>query len=96
MNRLDYLFVIGYSEDIAVVDLQSKKRYGKLSTAELLEKGLLKAAFCSADFADSEQEFCIVQSSLKNLTGRNYSLNEMRKLFGVFGIPAGIKRTILV
>ena len=70
MNRSDYLFIIGYSEDVAVVDLQSKKRYGKLNTAELLEKGLLKAAFCSADFADSEQEFVLVQSCLKKLTGQ--------------------------
>ena len=96
MNRSDYLFIIGYSEDVAVVDLQSKKRYGKLNTAELLEKGLLKAAFCSADFAVSKQEFGLVQSCLKKLTGRDYSIDDMRKLFGVFGIPPGIKRLTLV
>ena len=96
MNRSDYLFIIGYSEDSAVVDSQSKKRYGKLSTSELLEKGLLKAAFCSADFSNSEEEFFLVQACLHKLTGRNYSIDDMRKLFGVFGIPAAIKRTILV
>ena len=44
MTREEFIFTIGYDSDNAVVDKKSGQAYGKLSTAELFDKGLVKAA----------------------------------------------------
>ena len=101
MKRADYLFVIGYDGDKAVVDGQQRRRYGKLTTRQLLDQGLYKAAFCSADYAvqtgvaGGAEELESVCATLEQLTGRPHTVEDVRKLFGVFGVPADIKRVIV-
>ena len=101
MKRADYLFVIGYDGDKAVVHGQQRRRYGKLATRQLLDQGLYKAAFCSADYAlqtgaaGAAEELESVRATMERITGRPHTVEDLRKLFGVFGVPAEIKRVIV-
>ena len=101
MKRADYLFVIGYDGDKAVVHGQQRRRYGKLTTRQLLDQGLYRAAFCSADYAlqnaaaGAAEEVELVRATMEQLAGRPHTVEDLRKLFGVFGVPAGIKRVIV-
>jgi len=56
ITREDFIFTIGFDGDAAVVDSRAKKEYGSLSTMELAEKGLFRAAFSSALFSKSESD----------------------------------------
>jgi hypothetical protein len=51
LNREDFIFTIGYDGPHAVVDSQAKRRYGSLSTRELAERGLFRAAYASVVYA---------------------------------------------
>jgi hypothetical protein len=51
LSRENFVFTIGYDGLHAVVDSQAKRRYGSLSTRELAEKGLYRAAYASAVYA---------------------------------------------
>ena len=101
MKRADFLFVIGYDGETAVVHGQQRRRYGKLTTTQLLDRGLYKAAFCSADHAaqteaaGAAEELEMVRATVEQVTGRPHTVADLRKLFGVFGVPAGIKRIIV-
>lgn len=101
MKRADYLFVIGYDGDKAVVHGQQRRRYGKLTTRQLLDEGLYKAAFCSADHAlqtgaaGAAEELELVRAALEQVTGRPCTVDDLRKVFGVFGVPSGIKHVIV-
>jgi len=101
VKRADYLFVIGYDGDKAVVHGQQRRRYGKLTTSQLLDQGLYKAAFCSADYAlqngtaGAAEELASVCAAMEQITGRPHAVEDLRKLFGVFGVPADIKGVIV-
>jgi hypothetical protein len=56
LPREDFIFTIGFDGPIAVVDKVSKNKYGKLTTRQLAEKGLFRAAFSSAVFSDDPEE----------------------------------------
>lgn len=101
VKRADFLFVIGYNGEVAVVDGQQRRRYGKLSTRQLLNKGQYRAAFCSADYkkqvgeAGADEELELVRSVMEDIASRSQTIEDIRKLFGVFGIPPGIKRVVV-
>ena len=56
MKRDEFVFVLGYQGDKAIVDGHAKKLFKGASTGELIEKGLFKAAFCSALYAGTAEE----------------------------------------
>jgi hypothetical protein len=56
LSREDFVFTIGYDGPAAVVDGQAKRWYGSLSTAELAEKGLFRAAYSSAIYSKDPGE----------------------------------------
>ena len=95
MTREDFVFSIGYQGVAAIVDKTARSRYGKLSAEELAEKGLFRAAFCSALYSGSEEE-------LKAVTGIYNSKNkadlkspeDMKRLLGVFSVPDNITKVI--
>ena len=55
LSRMDFIFTIGYDGDTAIVDSQSKAKYGQLSTLELARAGLYKQAVCSALYDEDEE-----------------------------------------
>jgi hypothetical protein len=95
LSRRDFIFTIGYDGPAAIVDGQAKKRYGALSTAELAEKGLFRAAYSSAVFSKDPGEREIVVEFYNKAAGTSYtSTSSLDRLFGVF--PVEVKRTIIL
>lgn len=83
--REDFIFAIGFEGPIAVVDGKAKKEFGKLSTMELAEKGLYRAAFSSALFSKSEKEMVDFISFFNAKAGTRYSeASQLSRLFGVY------------
>lgn len=93
MDRADFIFTIGYQGNTAIVDTTAKKRYGGLSTARLAEKGLYKAAFCSALFSGNREEMEAVLLAYNAVSVRKYeTLEELKRAYGVYSVPEdGVK-----
>lgn len=95
LPREDFVFTIGYDGPAAVVDGQAKKRYGGLSTAELAEKGLFRAAYSSALYSGDSGEMALVIEQYNKKTGTSYKPDDsLERLFGVF--PVEVKRSIVL
>jgi hypothetical protein len=93
MDRADFIFTIGYQGNTAIVDTAAKRRYGGLRTAQLIEKGLYKAAFCSALFSGNREEMEAVLQAYNAVSSRKYeTLEELKRAYGVYEIPGdGVK-----
>ena len=84
MTREEFIFTIGYDGDSGVVDKKSAKEFGKLSTAELFDRGMIKAAVCSAIYSKAESEQLLVLDKYNAMTGQPVeSFAELKKIFGV-------------
>jgi hypothetical protein len=100
LPREDFVFTIGYNGPIAVVDKQAKKKYGKLSTRELAEKGLFRAAYSSALYSgDMEERKFVAETYLRQGGDSSVEVSEaylssLGRLFGVF--PVDVKRTMVL
>jgi hypothetical protein len=95
LTREDFIFTIGYDGPAAVVDGQAKKHYGKLSTRELAEKGLFRAAYSSAVWSKDPKELEAVVEIYNNKSGSSFgAASPLDRLFGVF--PADVKRSIVL
>ena len=97
MKREDFLFTIGYQGGTAIVDGQAKKRFGGLSTLELVEAGLFKPAFCSALFGEDLEEQRQVLEAYNRKSGASLeSTEDLKRLFGVFTVPEEINKVSIV
>ena len=97
MRRDEFVFTIGYQGNTAIVDGKAKRKFGKLETKELAEKGFYKAAFSSAIYSGDEREldeFLAIYNAAGQ--GSAYSKDQLKRLFGVFGVPDGITRVKIV
>ena len=89
LSRNDFIFTIGYDGPVAVVDNQARKKYGKLSTRELAEKGLFRAAYSSAVYSKDPVEIKFVAEAFSRLGGQSdgvisdADLPALERLFGV-------------
>jgi hypothetical protein len=88
LSREDFIFTIGYDGDAAIVDGRAKRQYGRLSTMELAEEGLYRAAFASALFAmkfkDDGSQVKSFISFFNTKAGTSYETAEqLQRLFGV-------------
>jgi len=103
--RRDFVFTIGYEGDTAVVDGAMKKRYGSLSTVELAEKQLYKQAVCSAVYEEVTQKqgnsgevalrrvLEIYNSDTERKIG---SVEELKRTFGVYEVPEGVGKVMVI
>lgn len=97
MKREDFIFTIGYSGMAAVVDASGKKRYGKLTAEQLLEKGLFRSAFAAAVYDDDSAQLEQFVAAFRQKSHIQVeSVDQVKRLFGVYGVPAGINRVVLV
>jgi hypothetical protein len=97
ISRKDFVFTIGYDGGTAVVDGSLKRRYGSLSTAELAEQGLYKQALCSAVFEDrAEAVSRVLELYNERAEHRLAHVEELKRMFGVFEVPQGITRILVV
>jgi hypothetical protein len=93
LSREEFIFTIGYDGPAAVVDNQAKKRYGVLSTRELAEKGLFRAAYSSAIWSKDPAELETLVEIYNRVTGASLRPDSaLDRLFGVF--PVEVKRSI--
>lgn len=95
ISRDDLVFTIGFDGAYAVVDGKAKRQYGKLSTRELAEVGLYRAAFSSALYANDDAEMNEFIGIFNGIAGTNYTkAEEFNRLFGV-KIDEGTKVLVL-
>jgi hypothetical protein len=85
LTREDFIFTIGYDGPAAVVDGQAKRRYGGLSTRELAEKGLFRAAYSSAIWSKDQKEIETLTEIYNRISGASLAPDSpLDRLFGVF------------
>ncbi|MDR3019936.1 MAG: hypothetical protein LBU66_03420 [Treponema sp.] len=94
LSRAEFVFTIGYDGPAAVVDGQAKRLYSSLSTKELAEKGLFRAAYSSAIWSKDPQELEIVAEIYNKTTGSDVPVASLQRLFGVY--PVDVKRSIVL
>ncbi|MDR1868715.1 MAG: hypothetical protein LBQ82_01885 [Treponema sp.] len=94
LSRGDFIFTIGYDGPVAVVDGHAKKRYSSLSTGELAEKGMFRAAYSSAVWSKDPKELEILMEIYKKTTGEPVQEASLQRLFGVF--PVEVNRSIVL
>lgn len=84
ISREDFIFTIGYDGDRAIVDGKAKRQYAKLTTMELAEEGLYRAAFSSALYSKNEAEMKEFIDFFNMKAGTKFATAEdVRRLFGV-------------
>jgi hypothetical protein len=95
LTKDEYIFTIGYDGPAAVVDGQAKRRYSGLSSRELAEKGLFRAAYCSAVYSKDPTELQQLVEIYNRCAGTSYTVDSaLDRLFGVF--PVEVKRSIVL
>jgi hypothetical protein len=101
MKRQEFVFAIGFQGDTAIVDKRAMRQYARLSTMELAEKGLFRAAFCSAVYSSDEDEMRAFIEYFGDRTThggtetvRMDSVDKLKRLFGVYTVPDEIKRVV--
>lgn len=93
-KREDFIWTVGYQDDVAIVDGPSRRKFGRLTAAELLEGGMYRAAFCAALY---DQEVDSFLGLFREHTGRSAeSVASLQRLFGVFSTPDAVQRVRLV
>ena len=93
MKREDFVAGVGYMGNTAMVDGKTKKRHGKRSADELLEKGLYRAAFSAALYDDDTEAMERILAAVRSAEGADYrSADDLKRLFGVDGVPESVGR----
>jgi hypothetical protein len=95
LSREDFIFTIGYDGPAAVVDREAKRRYGSLSTGELAEKGLFRAAYSSAIYSQDPKEMETLVEIYNRTAGTSLTVSSnLERLFGVFRVE--VRRAIVL
>ena len=93
MKREDFIFTIGYQGDVTLVDGKAKKDYGKMSTEELAERGLYRAAFCSALYeGDGEKMKMVVERYNEKSGAKLETVEDMKRMLGVYQVPQDVEK----
>ena len=94
ISREDVVSAIGYDGNAALVDRSAKKRYGKLSTSELVKAGFFRAAAASAIYSGSTDELAFVADAYNKVSGSSYPVDAIPRLFGVAKVT--VARTLIL
>lgn len=95
LSRADFVFTIGYDGPAAIVDGQAKKRYAALSSRDLAEKGLFRAAYSSALYSGNNDELDMVIEIYNRSTGQSLTRDyTFERLFGVFTVD--VKKAVVL
>ena len=97
MTKEEFVFSVGFQGESAIVDGKARKENKKLDTLQLTEKGLFRAAFCSALFDNNESEMMSVIDAYNKHSGAQMkSVDDMKKMLGVYTVPDGIKKITVI
>jgi len=94
LSREEFIFTIGYDGPSALVDGQAKKLYSSLSTRELAEKGLFRAAYSSAIWSKDQKELESVAETYNKAAGASVPPEGLPRLFGVY--PVDVKKAVIL
>jgi hypothetical protein len=83
ISREDVVCAIGYDGNAALVDRSAKKKYGHMTTKELVDAGFYRAAAASAIYSGNAGELELIAASFNKATGASYAADAIPKLFGV-------------
>jgi hypothetical protein len=97
MRREDFIFCIGFEGSTAIIDGRMMRRHGARTTRQLAEAGLFKQAVCSAVFNGSPVELDEVLTLYNARTRAPITtVEELKRTFGVTGVPEGVKKVTVV
>jgi hypothetical protein len=97
LKRADFIFTVGYEGNTAIIDASAKRKYGKLNTHELAERGLFKEAICSALYIDSNEELEEVMRLYNEQNEKKIdSVATLKRIFGVTHVPEEIEKILLI
>ena len=85
ISRDDFVFCVGYNGETAIIDGKAKKEFSGLSTMELAEKGLYRAAFASALYSKNPEEMKAFIEFFNKKAGTSYTeASQLSRLFSVY------------
>jgi hypothetical protein len=97
MRREDFVFCIGFEGTTAIIDGRLMRRHGSSTSRQLAEAGLFKQAVSSAVFNNSVAELEEVLAVFNERTPAPiHSVEELKRTFGVTGVPEGVKKVTVV
>jgi len=97
MRREDFVFCIGFEGGTAIIDGRMMRRHGSSTSRQLAEAGLFKQAVSSAVFNNSAAELDEVLAVYNERTRAPIgSVDELKRTFGVVGVPEGVKKVTVV
>ncbi len=97
MRREDFVFCIGFEGSTAIVDGRLLRRHRSSSTRQLAEAGLYKQAVCSAVFGSSDDDLKEILSIYNSRTASPIgTVEDLKRTFGVSGVPEGVKKVTVV
>ena len=71
------------------MDGAAKREFGRLSSRELAEKGLLKSALCSALYSNQQSEIDEVLEIFRGRSGmQSVTVDRLKRTLGVFNVPS--------
>ena len=94
ISREDIVSAIGYDGNAALVDRSARRRYGSMTTKQLIDAGFFRAATASALYSDSSAELAQVAEAYNRVSGAAYSVDAMPRLFGVAKVT--VTRTLVL
>lgn len=83
ISREDAVAAIGFDGNAALVDRAVKKSCASMTTAQLAEAGLFRAAAASAIYSGSREELAMVAAAYNKAAGSTYPVDSIPRLFGV-------------
>ena len=97
MRREEYVFCIGFEGSTAIVDGKLQRRYRSHDTRQLAEEGLFKQALCSAVWGGKPEELEEVLAIFnRKTTAPVKTVEELTRIYGVSGVPEGVKKVTIV
>lgn len=97
MHREDFVFCIGFEGSTAIIDGRMLRHHRSSTTRQLAEAGLFKQAVASAVFANNDTELEEVRTIFNQKTPAPLgSVEELKRMFGVSGIPEGVTKITVV
>ena len=97
ISREDFIFIIGFSGDVAIVDGRLKRQYGEYSPVALAEQGLYKAAISAAVYENLEEDLMRILEIFNRESGGHLdSVEELKTLFGTYDLPENVSKVKVV
>jgi hypothetical protein len=88
MKREDFMFSVGFDGQTALVDGDSRRRYGRLSVDELVDKGLFRPAVCAAVYDKDDEALERIRAVFVRVSGSDVGAAD--DLLRIFGIPTQV------